>query len=76
MLRTEFTGQFKKDYRQALKRGHNPDKLWEIVTMLAEEKPLPEKCKDHDNFMSILGKCCCKVENCCAIKQKYALNIK
>lgn len=47
MLKTEFTGQFKRDYKQSLKRGHNPEKLWEIVTMLAEEKPLPERCKDH-----------------------------
>lgn len=47
MLKTEFTGQFKKDYKLALKRGCNPDKLWEIITMLAKEQPLPENCSDH-----------------------------
>lgn len=47
MLRPEFTGQFKKDYKLAMKRGCNPNKLWEVITMLVNEQPLPEKCKDH-----------------------------
>jgi mRNA interferase YafQ len=47
MLKVKFTGQFKKDYKLALKRGNDADKLWGIITMLANEQPLPEKCKDH-----------------------------
>lgn len=47
MLRPEFTGQFKKDYKLAMKRGCNPNKLREVITMLVNEQPLPEKCKDH-----------------------------
>lgn len=47
MLKTEFTGQFKKDYKLAVKRGLDVDKLWEIITMLANEQPLPIKCSDH-----------------------------
>lgn len=47
MLRPEFTGQFKKDYKLAIKRGCNPDKLSEVITLLVNEQPLPEKCKDH-----------------------------
>lgn len=47
MLRPEFTGQFKKDYKLAVKRGCNPDKLQEIISLLVNEQPLPEKCKDH-----------------------------
>lgn len=47
MLRPEFTGQFKKDYKLAMKRGCNPNKLQEVITMLVNEQPLPEKCKDH-----------------------------
>lgn len=47
MLKLEFTGQFKKDYKLAKKRGYNPKKLEEVVSILREEKPLPEKYKDH-----------------------------
>lgn len=47
MLRLEFTGQFKKDYKLALKRGCSPDKIQEIIALLAAEQPLPEKYQDH-----------------------------
>lgn len=47
MLRAEFTGQFKKDYKLAIKRGCNPDKIQSVISMLMNEQPLPEKYKDH-----------------------------
>lgn len=47
MLRPEFTGQFKKDYKLAIKRGCDPDKLSAVITMLINEQPLPERYKDH-----------------------------
>lgn len=47
MLRIEFTGQFKKDYKLALKRGCNPKELELVVTLLAEGHTLPEKYRDH-----------------------------
>ncbi len=47
MLKVKFTGQFKKDYKLVLKRGNDADKMWEIITMLANEQPLPESCRDH-----------------------------
>lgn len=47
MLKPEFTGQFKKDYKLALKRGFDPSKLSEVITLLCEEKALPEAYKDH-----------------------------
>ena len=47
MLSLKFTGQFKKDYKQALKRGCDPDKLWEIITLLADGKSLPASNRDH-----------------------------
>ena len=31
MLKVEFTGQFKKDYRLAVKRGCNPAELQEVI---------------------------------------------
>ncbi len=47
MLKVEFTGQFKKDYKLALKRGCNPDALSEVISLLMNEKTLPEKYRDH-----------------------------
>ena len=47
MLKTEFTGQFKRDFKLAVKRGCNPDELQEVITMLVNEQPLPEKYRDH-----------------------------
>lgn len=47
MLKLEFTGQFKRDYKLAIKRGCNKEKLTEIITMLCNEQPLPETYRDH-----------------------------
>ena len=48
MLRLEFSSQFKRDYKLAVKRGCDPQKLEEVVSILQAEKPLPEKYRDHD----------------------------
>lgn len=47
MLKPEFTGQFKKDYKLAMKRGCDPEKLSEVIALLVNEQPLPEKYRDH-----------------------------
>ena len=47
MLKVEFTGQFKKDYKLAVKRGCDPQELEKVITLLVEEQPLPEKYRDH-----------------------------
>lgn len=47
MLKAEFTGQFKKDYKLALKSGCDPNKLQAVITLLIKEKPLPEQYRDH-----------------------------
>ncbi|MBC5710425.1 type II toxin-antitoxin system YafQ family toxin [Hungatella hominis] len=47
MLKVEYQGQFKKDYKLAVKRGCNPKLLADVITMLVNEKPLPPKYKDH-----------------------------
>ena len=33
MLKPEFTGQFKRDYKLAIKRGFNPKKLEEVIIL-------------------------------------------
>lgn len=47
MLKPEFTGQFKKDYKLAVKRGCDPKKLEEVISILCSETPLPERYRDH-----------------------------
>lgn len=47
MLKPEFTSQFKKDYKLALKRGCNPKKLEEVITLLCNEQKLPAAYRDH-----------------------------
>lgn len=47
MLRPGFSGQFKRDYKLALKRGLDPKKLEEVITLLCAETPLPEWYRDH-----------------------------
>lgn len=47
MLKPEFTGQFKRDYKLAIKRGFNPEKLEEVVSLLCSGGTLPAVYKDH-----------------------------
>ncbi len=47
MLKIEFTGQFKKDYKLAVKRGCDIQELTNVISMLANEQPLPDKNRDH-----------------------------
>jgi mRNA interferase YafQ len=47
MLKPEFTGQFKKDYKLAIKRGFKQEALQEAITLLVNEQPMPEKYRDH-----------------------------
>lgn len=47
MLKPEFTGQFRRDYKLAVKRGCDPDKLSAVVSLLCAEEPLPESYRDH-----------------------------
>ena len=39
--------QFKRDYKLAIKRGCDPKKLEEVITLLCNEQPLPEAYRDH-----------------------------
>lgn len=64
MLKPEFTGQFKRDYKLAVKRGCDPEKLKEVVNILCKEQPLPEKYRDHAlaNFKNYKGVRECHIE--------------
>lgn len=47
MLKIEYTTQFKRDFKLAVKRGCDPQKLQDVVALLVEEQPLPEECHDR-----------------------------
>lgn len=47
MLKAEFSSQFKRDYKLAVKRGCDPKKLEKVITLLCNEQPLPEVYRDH-----------------------------
>lgn len=47
MLKQRFSSQFRRDVRKAEKRGKNMAKLRTLLALLIEQKPLPERYKDH-----------------------------
>lgn len=48
MLKIEFQEQFKNAYKLAVKRGYDIVELEKVIKLLAEQKPLPEKYRDHE----------------------------
>lgn len=46
-LKITWTGRFKKDYKQAIKRGLPMDELDDVIRILARGEALPEKYRDH-----------------------------
>lgn len=47
MLKLEFTGRFKKDYKIAVKQGCNPKKLEEVLALLQKEEILSSIYREH-----------------------------
>ncbi len=47
MLKIEYQGQFKKDFKLAVKRGCNIAELQNVISLLVNEQPLPERYRDH-----------------------------
>lgn len=47
MLEIRYSTRFKKDYKVLIKRGYNPHLLEEVLQILIQEEPLPQKYKDH-----------------------------
>ena len=46
-MQVQWTTQFKKDYKLAVKRGRNIEALDDTIRMIASETPLPPKYCDH-----------------------------
>ena len=47
MLKVRYSAKFKKDFKAIVKRGYDITLFEDVVGLLREEKPLPEKCCDH-----------------------------
>lgn len=75
MLKIEFTGQFKKDYKQAIKQGCKEQELTTVISLLAAEQTLPAKYKDHalENSRNYKGMRECHIKpDWLLIYKKYA----
>ena len=46
-MRLLTTKRFEKELKRALKRGKDLDKLWEIVELLLDNKPLEKRHRPH-----------------------------
>ena len=47
MLKVRYSAKFKKDFKAIVKRGYDITLFEDVVCLLREEKPLPEKYCDH-----------------------------
>lgn len=47
MLTIKYQAAFKKDYKRIVKRGYDIRLLEKVIELLANQKPLPEKNRDH-----------------------------
>ena len=47
MLKIKYYSKFKKDIKTIKKRNYDLSKLQKVIEILAEEKTLPAKYKDH-----------------------------
>lgn len=47
MLTIKYQAAFKKDYKRIVKRGYDMRLLKKVIELLANQKPLPEKNRDH-----------------------------
>ena len=58
----QFTNQFKQDLKLAKKQNRNLDKLFSVISTLAEGKTLDAKYRDHDLSGNFKGTRECHVE--------------
>ena len=47
MLNVYISNRFKRDMKQIQRQRRNANKLWSVVDMIAQEKPLGKKYQDH-----------------------------
>lgn len=47
MLTIKYQAAFKRDYKRVVKRGYDIHLMERVINLLAAQKPLPMKYKDH-----------------------------
>lgn len=47
MLTIRYETSFKKDYKRAKRRGYNLYLIEEVIRLLVQQEPLPERYKEH-----------------------------
>ena len=62
MLDIQYEKSFKKDYKRMLKRSSNPQNLQDVLTLLVNQQPLPEKYRDHNLSGNYAGYRECHIE--------------
>ena len=62
MLGFRFTNQFKKDLKLVEKRKYELEALYDIVTKIIWEEPLPERCREHQLHGDLEGFTECHVK--------------
>jgi mRNA interferase YafQ len=55
MLKVRYSSRFKKDFKAIQKRGYDLEIFEKVVGLLREEKPLPEKYRDHTLVGNYIG---------------------
>ena len=56
------SGSFKRDLKRCKKRGKSFDKLGTIIDLLAEDTPLPHRCRPHKLVGQYTGLWECHIE--------------
>ena len=62
MLKASYTKQFEKDWKRLQKRGKSKEKLKTIISMVIDEKQLPQNCRDHKLIGNYKGRRECHIE--------------
>ena len=62
-LEISLSTKFRRDYKRVKSRGYDLDLLDQIVTMLAEQKPLPQVNHDHPLTGNWLGYRECHIQS-------------
>ena len=63
MLKIRRTTQFKKDYKKIIKQGLDENSFIEVLKLLCNEIPLPQKYKDHPLQGNYKGYRDCHIES-------------
>lgn len=63
MYSVDTTEQFESSFRLCIRQGKNPQDLWDVVAMLAEDGTLPEVFKPHQLEGRLAGYWECHIED-------------